>query len=723
MTHLLFKAAKTNDVNAARAAIDAGAKLSQVNVNGHTAIDIAVSNNHFKVANYLVFARRIEQQIKGNYSGRINSVQQSSPEAAPIVKNSASDLLTPRETPTDSLITIKKDSAKFKKEPKHPKLQQNALVRQNLKNPQQTKTFKNNKLKTPEPSLILNKSIAQKRKISKQGSRSSAPIFVMDNDGELIKLTLEEVREIRRTIKQRAAISLQDIEPRRPLFIPTPRIKPKLRERGIVQPMIISHDRKRNLSKNLKTPNNKISATKKSHIRSDNNHKSNPPIIIKEDKNTIDRIRPTRRISPELIKKLQSGLERSKQNKKEKLKNTKLDNKSHTFEQSSLEKKHKVTSASELENQPRGILGDTRDLEKNNSLQANDIKERSIFGKFIGGVTRLLGDPDKDNKDVGSKKIPAAKDNTKTNKEEQSIAGLSVHLKPIIKKKTTQYSRQVKHTNPSDFNSETEEFLNAAKDTNQKIEQRKYAPIENSDSSLPAKHKGANIDVENDRTDDTWERPLGISMHLTRLNNPLKNITLMLGNSITTGQAQLPRGIAEPNPCIQKQRGKVSFCIVPVDWPEEISSSFSINTSLYQGTRAIARFDRDKATHFHVLFNSHDHEKVTKFIKKHYGPPTDIWNRVIAPFGMPRRPNPTFVWRSHNKQNNEVTIIEIRKFDDTRTVFPDITHGAFRLYIAGGPPVFPVVTAHDIMSIDWAARSDHLDDGSPIMARTMPVQP
>ena len=212
-------------------------------------------------------------------------------------------------------------------------------------------------------------------------------------------------------------------------------------------------------------------------------------------------------------------------------------------------------------------------------------------------------------------------------------------------------------------------------------------------------------------------------MHLTRLNNPLKNITLMLGNSITTGQPQLPRGIAEPNPCIQKQRGKVSFCIVPVDWPEEISSSFSINTSLYQGTRAIARFDRDKATHFHVLFNSHDHEKVTKFIKKHYGPPTDIWNRVIAPFGMPRRPNPTFVWRSHNKQNNEVTIIEIRKFDDTRTVFPDITHGAFRLYIAGGPPVFPVVTAHDIMSIDWAARSDHLDDGSPIMARTMPVQP
>ena len=110
-------------------------------------------------------------------------------------------------------------------------------------------------------------------------------------------------------------------------------------------------------------------------------------------------------------------------------------------------------------------------------------------------------------------------------------------------------------------------------------------------------------------------------------------------------------------------------------------------------------------------------------MKKRYGPPTDIWNRMIAPFGKPRQPNPTYVWRSLDTEINEITIIEVRKFDDTRTVFPDIEHGAIRLYTAGGPPVFPVVTAHDIMSIDWAARSDHLEDGSPVMARTIRVRP
>ena len=62
LTELLFRAVKTNNINAARTAIEAGAKLSRINLNGQTAMDIAISNNHFKIANYLVFARRIEQQ-------------------------------------------------------------------------------------------------------------------------------------------------------------------------------------------------------------------------------------------------------------------------------------------------------------------------------------------------------------------------------------------------------------------------------------------------------------------------------------------------------------------------------------------------------------------------------------------------------------------------------------------------------------------------------------
>jgi len=245
---------------------------------------------------------------------------------------------------------------------------------------------------------------------------------------------------------------------------------------------------------------------------------------------------------------------------------------------------------------------------------------------------------------------------------------------------------------------------------------------------LPSAERQAKIDASisetaKDKASDSSLRRVTRQMPLSRLRKPLKNVLLTLGDSVTTGQTKLPRGMAEPDACVRKRRGKIFFCIVPVDWPRVIEPAFSINTSLYQGTRAIARYDNGKASHLHALYDAVDHKKIVDFLKKRYGPPTDIWKRMIAPFGEPRRPNPTYVWRSLDSETDKVTILEVRKFDDSRSVFPDTEHGAIRLYAAGGPPVFPIITAHDIMSIDWAARSDHIDGASPALARTIRVEP
>ena len=205
-----------------------------------------------------------------------------------------------------------------------------------------------------------------------------------------------------------------------------------------------------------------------------------------------------------------------------------------------------------------------------------------------------------------------------------------------------------------------------------------------------------------------------------RLRAPLRDALFALGESAAIGQPRPTPGAGEPDACVSKP-GRRAFCVVPVDWPGEVEDAFQVDTILYRGARALARYDRGAASHFHALFRSDDHEKVLAFLEKRYGSPTDEWKRVIAPVGEPRRANPTFAWRSRNTETGLMTILEVRKFDDARNVFPDTGHGVVRLYVAGGPPVFPAVSALDIMSIDWAARSGHDDAPPPSRANSLPA--
>lgn len=218
------------------------------------------------------------------------------------------------------------------------------------------------------------------------------------------------------------------------------------------------------------------------------------------------------------------------------------------------------------------------------------------------------------------------------------------------------------------------------------------------------------------------ERLTSKRMPILSLRQPLNDVQLTLGNSVATDQRPLPRGVAEPDPCIKRSGGALVFCVVPVDWHPKVDPAFAITTYLYQGSRAIARYDGGKATHYHELFNSLAYDDVIKYFTAKYGPPTDEWKRTIAPFDQPRQPNSTMVWRSRDSRTNRITILEVRRYDDTRNVFPDMEHGAVRLYAAGAQRVFPVVTGMDLMAIDWAARSDHNADSiDPALANTIRV--
>ena len=235
----------------------------------------------------------------------------------------------------------------------------------------------------------------------------------------------------------------------------------------------------------------------------------------------------------------------------------------------------------------------------------------------------------------------------------------------------------------------------------------------------PAQDQSAKLNQGDDRRGAAVSRRGRAAHPIMRLRAPLRDALFTLGESVSIGQPQPAQGAGKPNACVSKP-GRRAFCVVPVDWPSEVEGAFQVDTILYRGARALARYDRGAASHFHVLFRSDDQEKVLAFLEQRYGDPTDEWKRVIAPVGEPRRANPTFAWRSRNTETRLMTILEVRKFDDSRNVFPDTEHGVVRLYVAGGPPVFPAVSALDIMSIDWAARSGHSDAAPPPRVNSVP---
>lgn len=187
----------------------------------------------------------------------------------------------------------------------------------------------------------------------------------------------------------------------------------------------------------------------------------------------------------------------------------------------------------------------------------------------------------------------------------------------------------------------------------------------------------------------------------------LTGVQMSLGESVTLENTLPPDGGIDPNnECVKKNRGTTLFCIEPIDWPASISDKFQVPTILYTGPMAIVRFDQGTATRLHALFPSDDFEAVLAYYQTRYGTPTELWKRSIAPLAEPRRDNPTIAWRNRDPKTNAVSILELRKYDDTRGGFPDTNRGAVMLYTANSPPIFPQVSSHELMRIGRLKQAD-----------------
>ena len=123
------------------------------------------------MANYLVFARRIEQQSELKTPAAIYSVQHESPEAAPIVNISRDNLPAPMLA-TKKNNSRNKNEQKAKKDPMQTTIKQAGILAKELVNQNQAATnISKTKIQTPQQELARKNFSEQRKKIDKTVSK------------------------------------------------------------------------------------------------------------------------------------------------------------------------------------------------------------------------------------------------------------------------------------------------------------------------------------------------------------------------------------------------------------------------------------------------------------------------------------------------------------------------------------------------------------------------
>jgi len=182
----------------------------------------------------------------------------------------------------------------------------------------------------------------------------------------------------------------------------------------------------------------------------------------------------------------------------------------------------------------------------------------------------------------------------------------------------------------------------------------------------------------------------------------LEGVILTLGESVRLGKdpGQGMEQAGRRQPCLKKREGALMFCIGPVDWPSEIEHHFDVSSFMYHGNQAIARYGEGEVTSYYTLFKTESFDAVIAYYERRFGKPTEIWDRLVKPMAAPQQPNPTILWRSVDPATHTVSVLEVRKFDDTRGGFPDLRRGAILLRREDAQPIFPRLSTLELMSIN-----------------------
>lgn len=149
--------------------------------------------------------------------------------------------------------------------------------------------------------------------------------------------------------------------------------------------------------------------------------------------------------------------------------------------------------------------------------------------------------------------------------------------------------------------------------------------------------------------------------------------------------------------CIGEPDDKTVFCAVPAFWPKEIRRYTDVTSIMYQGFKAITRYDDGKATRYHAFFDPKYYKEIIAYYQDQFGAPTEAKEKEIHPFAKPPLASLTAKWVIDNPETGEKMALEIIQHDNTRSAFPDMTRGAIMLYKLPKPALFPKVSPLDFL--------------------------
>jgi hypothetical protein len=170
------------------------------------------------------------------------------------------------------------------------------------------------------------------------------------------------------------------------------------------------------------------------------------------------------------------------------------------------------------------------------------------------------------------------------------------------------------------------------------------------------------------------------------------DVSLRLGLAATSATA------AGDEPCVDKKKGLVRLCVLPVEWPEELEEHFRIESFLYRGVKALARFEGGVATRLYAQFPADSFAAVADFHRQRLGPPQEVIERQVRLAGGDKATNQVLVWKLGGG-GGRVNVVEIRSFDDVRRSTASSGYGAIQAYYEGARSMFSQVSALDLMRL------------------------